>query len=72
MTRRVLRWGLYDIASSNYIAIVPTFIGLYFFSIVGHGEPSTSAYWGATAALSLLVSAMLAPLIGAYVDRTTR
>lgn len=70
--RRVLRWALYDMASSNYIAIVPTFFGLYYFSIVGHGERSTNVYWGATAALSLLVSAMLAPLIGAYVDRTER
>lgn len=69
---RVLRWALYDIASSNFHAVVPTFFGLYFVSVIGQGDPAAKAWWGATAAAGLLVAAILAPLVGAWADRTGR
>jgi MFS transporter, UMF1 family len=69
---RVLRWAMYDVASSNYHAIVPAFFGLYFLSVAGAGHGAAKAWWGATVALSLLVAAVLAPLVGAWTDRTGR
>jgi len=72
LTRRVLGWALFDVASSTYIALVPTFFGLYFAVVIARGDPSASAWWGAIAATSLLVAGILAPILGAYADRTAR
>jgi len=72
LTRRVLGWALFDIASSTYIALVPTFFGLYFTTVVAGGRPSANAWWGATAAASLLLAGILAPIVGAHADRTGR
>jgi UMF1 family MFS transporter len=69
---QVLRWAMYDIASSNYHAIVPAFFGLYFLSVAGAGNAAAKAWWGAAVAMSLLVAAVLAPLVGAWADRTGR
>ena len=72
LTRRVLGWALFDVASSTYIALVPTFFGLYFAAVIARGEPSASAWWGVIAASSLLVAGIVAPIAGAYADRTAR
>jgi len=70
--RRVLGWALFDVASSTYIALVPTFFGLYFAAVIARGEPSASAWWGVIAASSLVLAGILAPVAGAYADRTAR
>jgi UMF1 family MFS transporter len=72
LTRRVLGWALFDVASSTYIALVPTFFGLYFAAVIARGEPSASAWWGVIAAGSLVLAGILAPVAGAYADRTAR
>lgn len=72
LTRRVLGWALFDVASSTYIALVPTFFGLYFTTVVAGGRPSANAWWGVTAAVSLLLAGVLAPIVGAHADRTGR
>ena len=33
LTRRIWRWAMFDVASSTYIALVPTLFGLYFMSL---------------------------------------
>ncbi|MBS1133646.1 MAG: D-galactonate transporter [Burkholderiaceae bacterium] len=71
LTRRVLGWALYDVASSTYVALVPTFFGLYFVTNVSAGS-SGSGYWGLAAAVSVGLTGLLAPLAGAYADRTAR
>jgi len=71
LTRRVLGWALYDVASSTYVALVPTFFGLYFVASVSAGS-SGSGYWGLAAAASVGLTGLLAPLTGAYADRTAR
>jgi UMF1 family MFS transporter len=72
LTRRVLGWALFDVASSTYVAVVPTFFGLYFTSVVAGGHPSAPAWWGLVAAASLLLAGLLAPVAGAYADRGAR
>lgn len=66
---RVLRWSLFDVASSGYVALVPGFFGLYFIRVLAEGEASAPAVWGLTAAAALIVSAVLAPIVGAWADR---
>ncbi len=69
---RVLRWASFDVASSTYVALVPGFFGLYFASVLSAGHPGTGALWGMTAALSVIASAIFAPLAGAWADRRGR
>ena len=68
LTRRIWRWATFDVASSTYIAIVPTFFGLYFMSLAGPGGLPAGALWGATVALGLVASGILAPIAGAFTD----
>jgi len=63
LTRRVLGWALFDVASSTYVALVPVFFGLYFSSVIAGGKPSASAYWGVLAAASLVLAGILAPIV---------
>jgi UMF1 family MFS transporter len=62
---------LYDVASSTYAALVPAFFGLYFVANAAAG-PSGSGYWGLAAAVSVILTGLLAPMTGAYADRTAR
>lgn len=62
---------MYDVASSPYVALVPSFFGLYFVANVAAGS-SGSGYWGLAAAVSVGLTGLLAPLTGAYADRTAR
>ncbi len=68
----VLRWSMYDLASSTYVALIPTFFGLYFVQVIGAGAANANALWGGIAAASLLLSALLAPVAGAWADRKRR
>lgn len=72
LTRRVVAWSLYDVASSTYATFVPTFFGLYFTTVVAAGHPAGQAMWGAIAALALVLSAAFAPFVGAWTDRHGR
>lgn len=70
--RRVLRWAMFDVATSTYIALVPGFFGLYFATVLAQGNTGAGALWGATAALAVVASAVIAPLAGAWADRHGR
>jgi MFS transporter, UMF1 family len=72
LTRPVVAWAIYDVASSTYVALVPTFFGVVF--LAAHvGDPAIAqARWGGIAAVSLLVAGLLAPVVGAWSDRRGR
>lgn len=72
LTRPVLAWALYDVASSAFAAIVPTFFGLYFVSAIANDLPGAQGRWGAIAAVALVLGGMLAPFAGAWADRRGR
>jgi UMF1 family MFS transporter len=69
LTRPVLAWALYDVASSAFAAVVPPYFGLYFVSVIAGDSPGAQARWGLIAAASLVASGVLAPFAGARVDR---
>ncbi len=72
LTRSVLAWVLYDVASSTFAALVPTFFGLYFITTIADDLPRAQAQWGAIASLALAVAGGLAPFVGAWADRRGR
>jgi UMF1 family MFS transporter len=68
LTRPVLAWALYDVASSTYIALVPTFFGLYYVTVVAADQPLAASRWGLVASLTLVLAGVLAPFVGALAD----
>jgi UMF1 family MFS transporter len=72
LTRSVLAWALYDVASSAYAGIVPTFFGIYFVSVVAGELAGAQAWWGVITAIALVLAGGLAPLVGAAIDRRGR
>lgn len=72
LTRPVLAWALYDVASSAFAAIVPVFFGLFFVAVVAGDLPAAEGRWGAIAAISLVLAGVLAPFYGAWSDRGAR
>ena len=69
LDRRVAGWALYDVASSTYIAIIPTIFPILFATVVMGGAPGSDVRFALLAALSLLVAGVATPLIGAMADR---
>ncbi len=65
--REIFAWCLYDFANSAFTTIIVTFaFSLYFARIVV--GPGGETAWGRTYAVSMLLSALLSPLIGAAAD----
>jgi UMF1 family MFS transporter len=72
LTRPVLAWALYDVASSAYAGIVPTFFGIYFVVVVAGDLAGAQERWGVIAAVALVLAGLIAPLVGAWIDRHGR
>jgi len=64
----IAAWASYDYATSGYSGIMATFVfPLYFRNTLvtnGHGD----AYWGLTLSSSMLLVALITPLLGAMAD----
>jgi len=71
--RVVNAWCLYDWGNSAFSTTVEAAVlPVYFARVAGASLPGNTAtvYWGYAAAISLLVSALLAPLLGSIADYT--
>ncbi len=66
---KVFIWTLFDFANTSYSIIVVTFIyAVYFKDVVASGEPIGDLYWSIGISLSMLVSGIIAPILGAIAD----
>ena len=67
-------WCMYDWANSAFMTTVAAALYPPFFRSIalqaGLSENVATAYWGYTAAISLLIVAVIAPLLGATADHT--
>lgn len=69
LDRRVLAWASYDIASSTYVAVVPTVLfPIFYLTVVETGEARLLA-WGAGVSVALLLAGLVAPFLGKVADR---
>ena len=70
--RRELRsWAMYDWANSAFATtIMAAVYPIYYVQVAGATLPSNVAlaYWGYTAAISLLIISLMAPILGAMAD----
>lgn len=66
---RIFIWSLFDFANTSYSIIVVTFIyAVYFKDVITGGEPIGDLYWSIGISVSMLISGILAPILGAIAD----
>ena len=66
---KVFSWLLFDFANTSFSVIMVTFVfPLYFKNVICSGEPSGDALWGFSISLSMLIVALISPVLGAAAD----
>ncbi|MCF6268860.1 MAG: MFS transporter [Melioribacteraceae bacterium] len=66
---KIFIWTLFDFANTSYSIIVVTFIyAVYFKDVVALGKPIGDLYWSIGISVSMLISAFIAPVLGAIAD----
>jgi len=66
---KIFIWSLFDFANTSYSIVVVTFIyAVYFKDIVALGKPIGDFYWSIGISISMLISGILAPILGAIAD----
>ena len=64
-------WAMYDWANSAFVTtIMAAVLPVYYSTVAGATLPGNlaTAYWGYTASIALLITALLAPILGAIAD----
>ncbi len=66
---KVFFWLLFDFANTSFSVMMVTFaFPLYFKNVICNGEPSGDALWGFSVSLSMLLVAVISPVLGAAAD----
>lgn len=66
---KIFIWSLFDFANTSYSIVVVTFIfAVYFKDVVALGEPIGDLYWSIGISVSMIISAFIAPVLGAIAD----
>ena len=66
---KVFFWLLFDFANTSFSVMMVTFVfPLYFKNVICKGEPSGDALWGFSVSLSMLLVAVISPVLGAAAD----
>ncbi|MEI6847334.1 MAG: MFS transporter [Chlorobiaceae bacterium] len=66
---KVFFWLLFDFANTSFSVMMVTFVfPLYFKNVICIGQPSGDALWGFSVSLSMLLVAVISPVMGAMAD----
>jgi MFS transporter, UMF1 family len=69
---QVFYWVLYDFGNSSYAVIVVAFVfAVYFTDVICSAMPVGDFYWSLGINISMIISAILNPVLGAVADRTS-
>lgn len=71
LTKAEKSWILYDVANSAFIMIVTATIPIYFRGLAesaGVSSTAASSLWGSATSISILLLAVLSPILGAIAD----
>jgi UMF1 family MFS transporter len=67
---QIFAWTLFDFANTGFLVIIVTLIfPVYFTDVIAGGNED---YWGWTISASMLVTALIGPLLGSIADATSR
>ena len=66
---KIFVWTLYDFANTSYSIVVVTFIfAVYFKNTIAEGEAVGDLFWSFGISISMLITAIIAPILGAISD----
>jgi len=69
MKKNILSWISYDFANSSFTTVIVTVVySVYFKSVVVGKEGIGDSLWGISVSLSMLIAAILSPILGAIAD----
>lgn len=67
--RKIFVWTLFDFANTSYSIVVVTFIfAVYFKDVVALGKPIGDLYWSIGISISMIITAIISPILGAIAD----
>src|ERR1051325_2373277 len=70
LNKTVFIWSLFDFANSSYATIIVAFVfAIYFKKVVALDSPASDFYWSTGINISMIIVAILSPLLGAAADR---
>ncbi len=70
---RIFSWLLFDFANTSFSVMMVTFaFPLFFKNVICGGDPSGDAIWGACISISMLLVALISPVLGAQADYSGR
>lgn len=70
--KEAISWAFYDFANSSYALLILSFVFPIYFKEVVAGVEKGDFYWGLLVSISILIGALLAPIIGAIADYDAR
>lgn len=69
LTKDVFNWSLFDFANSTFATIIVAFVyAIYFKKVIANNEPVADFYWSSAINISMIMVAVLSPLLGAASD----
>ncbi len=67
--KKIFIWTLFDFANTSFSIVVVTFLfAVYFKNTVADGEPIGDLYWSFGTSISMIVTALISPVLGAIAD----
>ncbi len=71
MKKNILGWISYDFANSSFTTVIVTVVySVYFKSVIVGKEGIGDSLWGLSVSLSMLIVALISPILGAIADYT--
>lgn len=68
---KIFVWTLFDFANTSFSIVVVTFIfAVYFKQVIAKGESVGDLYWGLGTSISMIITAIISPILGAIADHS--
>jgi len=66
---KIFIWSLFDFANTSYSIVIVTFLfAVYFKKVIASGESIGDFYWSLGTSISMLITAVISPVLGAIAD----
>lgn len=67
--KKIFIWSLFDFANTSFSIVVVTFLyAVYFKKVVTNGESIGDLYWSLGTSISMVITAIISPILGAIAD----
>ncbi|MBN1928114.1 MAG: MFS transporter [Chlorobiaceae bacterium] len=72
-SKKIFSWLLFDFANTSFSVMMVTFaFPLYFKNVICQGDPQGDQLWGNSVSISMLLVALISPVLGAQADYSGR